>query len=124
MVAPAKYYIYRNLHTDNGFSVRYRGRVVAVVYTAIVRDATFKVNESGRQRVLREGRKNVHAFVVSPHMPSEIGLQESIGHLVTRNPRRVHYNPYESAEFKVDHKPIVSAPSLVLQDGCCWIPTT
>lgn len=124
MRTEAKYYIYRNLHTDNGFSVKHRGKVVAVVYTAMVEDPVFKVNESGRQRVLRERRKNVHAFIVSATPPREISVADDLKALILRNPRRVHYNPYEGAEFKVDHKPLVSAPVVVLQDGCCWVPTT
>jgi len=58
----AKYYIYRNLHTKN-FSVRYKGKVIDHVNSAILIGCTFNVSEKGRQRVLKERRKNVHATI-------------------------------------------------------------
>ncbi len=59
----AKYYIYRNLH-KGGFSVRLRGRVVDYIDEAVCMDVSFKVGLKGRERVLKEGRKNVHAYIV------------------------------------------------------------
>jgi hypothetical protein len=59
--------VFFNLH--NGlWSVRalngaYKGRVVGHAHTVLIRDARFMVQPGGRERVIREGRKNVHAFV-------------------------------------------------------------
>ena len=58
--------VYRNLH--NGlFSVQQkqgnRWLVVGHVSEIVLRDVTFEVNENGRQRVLREQKKYVHAYV-------------------------------------------------------------
>lgn len=59
--------VFFNLH--NGlWSVRalsgtYKGRVVGHAHTVLIRDARFVVQAGGRERVLREGRKHVHAFV-------------------------------------------------------------
>lgn len=39
-------------------------RVLGTATQVLVRDARFTVSEAGRQRVLRERKKNVHAFVV------------------------------------------------------------
>jgi hypothetical protein len=56
-------YVYRNLH--NGlFSVWHKGKVLAHVPEIHLENAEFRVRESGRQKVLREKKKNVHAFVV------------------------------------------------------------
>jgi len=57
--------IYWNLHKGM-WSVRdaKTRRVIGHAAQVLVRDATFKVSEAGRQRVLRERKKNVHAFVV------------------------------------------------------------
>ena len=60
----AKYYIYWNLHR-NVYSVRLRGRVVAHCENILATNVTFQVSEPGRQRVLKERRKNVHAFVIA-----------------------------------------------------------
>lgn len=59
--------VYKNLRLstkrDPMYSVMYKGRVIAHVRSIILAGAKFIVRESGRQRVLREKRKNVHAFV-------------------------------------------------------------
>ena len=48
--------VYKNLH--NGmFSVQQAGKVVAHVDTIDLVDVTFKVSESGRQRVLAERKR-------------------------------------------------------------------
>lgn len=91
-------YVYRNLHQDC-WSVRSKktGRVLAHCINLSVKDATFKVSEAGRQRVLREKRKNVHAgvegVVCEDHGP--------VGRPVT-------YNPYKAPTFvwKRDGAPI------------------
>ena len=59
----AKYYIYRNLHTK-GFSMRYKGKVIQRPFCFRAYNVSFKVNEKGRQRVIKERQKNVHTFIV------------------------------------------------------------
>lgn len=86
---PAKYYVYRNLHT-NTFSIRYKGKVIAHPTTILGTNAIFKVNEKGRQKVLTEKRKNVHAFVVL----ESYSLVDS-----TDFTKEVTYNPYTMSEF-------------------------
>ena len=60
--------VYYNLHRKC-LSVRSRdrrvgyGRVLGHVDAIVLSEAQFKVSEAGRQRVLREKRKNVHAVV-------------------------------------------------------------
>ena len=88
--------VYRNLH--NGMlSVRQRGLVVAHVHTIDLIDVTFKVNESGRQRVIRDKKKNVHAFVVG----TPLAVNAPSGLNVQRYWRRVKYNPYKAGAFMV-----------------------
>lgn len=60
-------FVYRNLNRG-GWSVRSctgqtKGRVVAHADLVCLDDATFEVSEKGRQRVLAQGRKNVHAGI-------------------------------------------------------------
>ena len=57
-------YIYRNLRTKT-WSVRHAGKVIAHPEEVLIRNADFQVSEPGRQRVLAERRKNVHAFVTA-----------------------------------------------------------
>lgn len=86
--------VYFNLHRKC-FSVRARdgadrGKVIAHVRGIVLRDVAFKVSEAGRQRVLRERRKNVHATVR--------GVVTS-GGTVRRSMRGVTYNPFVAGHF-------------------------
>ena len=94
----AKYYIYRNLHTNN-FSVRYRNKVIDHIDEALLFDCTFKVSEKGRQRVLKNKRKNVHATIACkgyrPTVKKEVYQEEEI-----------HYNPYPQEAFVCSGEPI------------------
>lgn len=101
--------VYRNLH--NGlFSVLHRGRVVAHVPEVHLNDARFVVNEAGRQRVIKEQKKNVHAFVdgTVDHNP-ERGVQAL--------PTGVTYNPYRFSSFVRAHdsSPIQKAKAVTLR---------
>ena len=105
-----RFFVYFNLHVG-GYSLRStrtrlvtnRGRIVTRV---VLRDVTFKVSEAGRQRVIREKRKNVHAGAV--------------GTLATRASRRacvrISYNPYRAGHFYVRDtgEPVHAARLLVL----------
>jgi hypothetical protein len=63
-------WVYRNVGAtyrddpEPTYSIRQRGRVVAHASAVMLAHARFIVDERGRQRVLRTGHKNVHAFVV------------------------------------------------------------
>lgn len=87
--------VYRNLRTG-GFSIldHKTGLVVAHANTITIVNAEFKVNEKGRQRVLREKQKNVHAYVCGTFFPNY--AVKSIG-------KEVSYNPYEQSSFTYRH---------------------
>lgn len=91
--------VYKNLHTGL-WSIRQEGIVRCHTKMATLRDAEFIVGPKGRQRVLREKRKNVHAFVrgflVSPKVFSTF-----------RGWMRVRYNPYVSDVFFLENKDAV-----------------
>jgi hypothetical protein len=91
----AQHYVYRNLHRKC-WSVRLRGKVVAHENAVWIMEAQFKVSEPGRQRVLREKRKNVHAYVsgrwcAEPYAPP---LMVGMG-----DPVQVSYSPYKADSF-------------------------
>mgnify|MGYP001594450191 CR=1 FL=1 len=106
--------VYRNLH--NGlFSVQHKGIVVAHVPAVHLNDAHFVVNEAGRQKVLREKKKNVHAFVVGT-------IDHNVERGVQELPTAVTYNPYghkpeEKGYFvrRHDKAPITKAKSVTLR---------
>jgi len=99
----AAYYIYRNL-TRKTFSVKYQGKVVEHVDRILILSGDFLVNENGRQRVLREKKKYVHAFVtttdgyVRDHGTAIADTIIFYG-LDMKNMREVSYNPYTGSEF-------------------------
>ncbi len=109
----AKYYIYRNLHRENAFSIRYRGRVVQRLVDFIAYDVTFKVNEAGRLRVIAERHKNVHAFVCAERF--ELTERSALG--LTR----VSYNPYKGSAFVVNGEPIFHATAVLFTGGQCFL---
>ena len=64
-------------------------KVVDYVEQIWLGDATFKVSEAGRQRVLKQKRKNVHAFV-----------QGIVNNIITiASDRKICYNPYKAGHF-------------------------
>ena len=76
------------------FSVTYKGRVVGHFDQVILDEPVFRVSEAGRKRVLREKRKNVHAFVygrVSKHPSSFKNEPQGFS--------RIGYNPYKKPWF-------------------------
>jgi hypothetical protein len=86
--------VYFNLH-KRLFSVTQKNErnnwvVVAHVDDIELKKVQFKVSEAGRQRVLREKRKNVHAFLEGFCFN---GLANGF------RPRRITYNPYKSDSF-------------------------
>jgi len=118
-------HVYRNLrHQDQlAWSVvanegPTRGRVLEVVSAVPVKDATFVVREGGRQRVLREQSKNVHAFIRGQMVRSApLGCEPKLASpgamlLRRRSAIRVSYDPYLHGHFFVVEtgEPIASAP--------------
>lgn len=81
--------VYRNLH--NGLlSVRdaKTKKVIGHAHAVQLSNVTLRVSEAGRQRAVREGRRNVHAFAVGT---------ETDG--LTASGERVTYNPFRAPHF-------------------------
>ena len=98
--------VYFNLH-KKVFSVQQkneRGSWIVRGYSSniILKDAKFKVSQAGRARVLREKRKNVHAFVEG--FVSEASIE---------TPTRISYNPYKFAHFYTTKEEKVLSAGLV-----------
>ena len=105
-----KVFVYFNLHKKvwsvKALSGENRGRVIAHLDRLVLDECAFKVSEAGRQRVIREKRKNVHAGVVGT-LTNEIA--DNVGAAVT-------YNPYKYTSFvtRSDEQPIHVARRVVL----------
>lgn len=91
------------------WSIQHKGKVKMHATSFIIQNCTFPVSQSGRQRVLLEKRKNVHAFAKGTLVSYEgvclqsrtfayyltpLGVEEN---LLTD----IHYNPYKYSYFYV-----------------------
>ena len=101
-----KVYVYKNLH-KNCFSVKQDGLVKLHTDGICLWDASFRVGQKGREKVLKEKRKNVHAGV-SGYIDLDWDLQSS----PPTKTCGVIYNPYS-------HKTFVQAS---ITDRSEWTP--
>ncbi len=79
--------IYRNLH-KKCYSIKQNNRVVAYADEIYLSEVELKVSQSGRLRVLKEKRKNVHATL---H-----GYITNNSKILTQ---KLYYNPYKTEYF-------------------------
>ena len=109
--------VYWNLHKRK-FSVRAlegnnRRRVIDHVYFLALNDVKFIVQPAGREKVRKEGKKNVHAFVrgkLAQLPPGDWPHGRFSG-------REVLYNPYMHNTFvDIDNKSPVHKANRVLLD--------
>jgi hypothetical protein len=109
--------VYWNLH-KRLFSVRAlegenKGRVIEHSYGVRLTDAKFVSQPAGRERVRREGVKNVHAFVRGRRLNYD--GDESLRHGATT--KGITYNPYKYDTFvEVGTEKPVHHASMVLMD--------
>lgn len=106
--------VYRNL--NNGrmslqAKIDKSWKVVGHVTDCVIADVKFKVQDSGRQRVIREKRKNVHAW-------GEGTLLGQFDETIFA-PIDLSYNPYTDETFKQRHtdNAITTCKYLVVRDN-------
>jgi len=85
-----KVFIYKNLHKDC-WSLKQDGLVKAHTHDLCLFDCSFRVNKKGREKVLKEKRKNVHAgisgYIDTPWLMGCLSAEVAI------------YNPYKFKSF-------------------------
>ena len=96
-------FVYFNLH-KKCFSIKAlegadKGRVIAHRDTVVLDGCKLLVSEAGRQRVLREKRKNVHAGVTGVWINGD--RVESHYEFLSMVGRQVSYNPYKYSSFVI-----------------------
>lgn len=113
-----KVFVYFNLHKKvwsvKALEGERKGRVIQHAVELKLRDVTFKVSEAGRQRVLAEKRKNVHAGVVGY-------IADDISEFTMH--QQVSYNPYKAGHFynKASGEPVYKAPAVYMASRMVWI---
>lgn len=111
---------YYNLHKQC-LSYRPSGGKVKHAQTMILNNVRFAVQPAGRDRVRREGRKNVHAFVRGDLSWVSEDYYQSMDDYTEENMRRqayrqITYNPYKYDSFVMadTHEPIHGATQVVV----------
>lgn len=111
-----KVFVYFNLHRKC-FSIKAlegasKGRVIKHSNAVLLCCPEFRVSEAGRQRVLKEQRKNVHAGVVG--ILSEDSDTGYFIDMAQRQGERITYNPYRFSTFvrAADESPITVGGSI------------
>ena len=100
--------VYYNLHKHT-FSISYNGRVIAHADYVKLFNVEFRVRQGGRDKVLKEKRKNVHSFVIGTLVdyckyPCEDMPSEPNNNIVTYNPYK-----YNSFVMKDTEEPVYKA---------------
>jgi len=120
-----KVFVYYNL-TKKKFSIRSeegpkKNTVIIHTDSLILKNVEFKVSESGRQRVIKEQRKNVHAGVVGDLILSPIDMDD----IKVDNWTEIYYNPYKTNSFVnlVTNEKITSAGYAYLDSKKVYIPS-
>lgn len=109
--------VYRNLRKDN-FSIRdaKTRRVIAYGTDIILSNIRMCVQKGGRERVIREKWKNIHAYVS--------GSYEGDNYLdLNQDWEVIYYNPYTTETFinKKTGEPIFHANMAYLSNGKCFV---
>lgn len=104
--------IYKNLHKPGFYSIRQNGLVVAHSKNFTVRVTNFHVNENGRQKVIREKKKFVHAWCEG------YIIDGGICQLGTKL-EEIYYNPYTTNCFvyKDSNKGVIVDKNMFLEFG-------
>lgn len=108
------YYLYRNLRTKT-FSLKHGGKVIRHPSEILLKEVRFKVSEKGRQRVLKEKRKNVHATVQAKEI-----VESSMKLYISEE---VYYDPYKTKTFinKRTKEPIYEAELVLASNNKIYI---
>lgn len=99
--------VYWNLH-KNIWSIMKKGKVIGHRDTILLKDVRFIVSQAGRNRVLKEKKKNVHAFAE--------GIIVENGDC--KKKEQIIYNPYKFQYFyyKSDESIALIADKVVLEN--------
>lgn len=114
--------VYRNLKTG-GFSVRSRervnyGRVISNQDLVVIKNARFIVQPAGKKKVLREKKRNVHAFIRGDYAVGFLTQSQ-----LDKFKIEVTYNPFNMDDFyiKSNGQQIYKAPLVLCRDGKAFI---
>lgn len=109
--------VYKNLHRDCFSVTLVKTRKVIWHTDAIVlMNATFPVGLKSRARAIKEGRRNVHAFVEGTFNEA---LNKFLPFIRVESGRAITYNPFVSSAFRyIDtNDPVFKSPLVIAARG-------
>lgn len=113
-----KVFVYYNLHRKlwsvKALEGENKGKVIAHRHEVVLQKPKPKVSEAGRQRVIREQRKNVHAGLVGEWFDQKILQAE--GDTITYNPYK-----YTSFVYADNEQPFTGASLAMMQDRKVYV---
>ena len=112
--------VYYNLHKKT-FSVRHAGRLWFHTNLLTLHNCKFAVQPAGRARVLKEKKKNVHAFIRGFVLGNKYDLAADSTHTNHRmlHAKQAMYNPYYFSTFvDVDTGDAIHEADVVYLNNC------
>jgi hypothetical protein len=103
--------VYRNLHSKSEstkYSIKQNHLVIGHTNDLLLKNCTLEVNKKGQEKVRREKKKYVHAYVKG------YISQEQIRAIIKD---QITYNPYQDDGFKVNGIITHNAELIHIQDG-------
>lgn len=108
--------MYRNLNKGKLFSIKDKktGLVIAHGDSFRVENVTCKVREGGRQRVIKDKRKNVHSFLIATYTGE---CEMDVSHV------EIYYDPYTLDSFinKATGEKVSEVDLVYFKDGKAYI---
>lgn len=104
--------VYKNL--NNGMmSIQQNGKVVCHTDYVTLRDVFFKVNETSRQRAIRDKQRNVHAFACGLVVNFDAQATTTDGNDISYNPfkKPYFYHKTDLSEAKPSGKDVLYCSS-------------
>ena len=108
--------VFRNVKR-HCYSIMQSGQVHASARQVHLAEVRFQVRESGRQRMLRESRFNVHAYAVGRLV--DFAHPDDSRVLEQPESRQGYYDPlkFESFVDRLTHEPLLYSSRVLLDDG-------
>lgn len=110
--------VYRNLKFKDRvvYSIRDKktGLVLGHATDLLLSRCKFVVNQKGRERVLRDKKKNVHAWIEGSFGVIHVGDDKIFG-----DGTPIYYSPYTNTHFEIENcgEPIVEANLVFIKEG-------
>lgn len=109
------YKVYRNLNNGKLSIMNAKdGLVVGHADAILMQGVEFKVSQKGRERVIKEGKKNVHAFTVGQIIET-VGFESYKGRMVNMAFRMQSFK--ESPAYKVTYNPFKYDSFMLEREG-------